>query len=110
MSDLVETLPKAPAVPMSEWTLGELVRENGRQGALRLYEILDVKIGKTKGGLIKVAALPTAKLAYEAAATAVRICVRVAEGEMKARETDAMVAFLDRLNAERKAEEEAKGK
>lgn len=98
MAEIIEALPvvvdgKRPA----EMTVPELLGENARLGALRLHELLSVPVRHTKRGKLYEPA--SMRIVREAASSSLTLYVRVAEGELKARQGGELIEFLERLNA-----------
>lgn len=102
VDEAIKALPAVAEGPVESWTLPEIVTENGRQGLLRLREFMSVELLRdAESG--EYLAPKAARMALDAAAISVRTLVRHAEGELRARETSALVQFLERLNREREA-------
>lgn len=102
VDEALATLPAVAEGKPEDWTLPEIVTENGRQGLLRLREFMAVELLRD-GTTGEYLAPKAARMALDAAAISVRALVRHAEGELRARETSALVQFLERLNREREA-------
>jgi hypothetical protein len=102
MDEIIEALPVPVADrPLADWSVGELIADNARLGAMRLRELLACPVYYNEEG--KLLHPQSMRIVREAAASSLTLYVRVAEGELKARQGGELIEFLERLNALREA-------